>query len=53
MHGNTKIVGKVGKFDRLSMVCYFREGMLKCGTREEELLRAKKHGMFITKELNV
>jgi len=51
IHGNTKIKAKQGNYNRVSVVCYLREGMLKCGSMEEEIARAKKHGAFITREL--
>lgn len=51
IHGNTKFNAKHGSFNRISVVCYLREGMLKCGSWEDELNRAKKHGAFISKEL--
>jgi len=35
IHGNTPITGKEG-FERISLVCYFREAMLELGTREYE-----------------
>lgn len=40
-HGNTPIVPK-GRFERLSMVFYYRENMLECESPEQELERAKK-----------
>ena len=51
VHGNTDFKGTYGNYERISIVCYFRDGIQKCGSREQELARAKKHGMFITKEL--
>lgn len=39
-HGNSKIVGR-GRWARYSFVFYFREGIIECGSAEEELLRAK------------
>lgn len=52
IHGNTEMVGKLGDFQRLSLVMYLREGILKCGSMEEELQRAKIHGQKITKEID-
>ncbi len=40
-HGNTPILGYRGKFNRLSLVFYYREKMAKCGSAEQEFLRAK------------
>lgn len=40
-HGNTPIVGKPGKFERISCVFYYRRDMFKCGSAEQELERAK------------
>ena len=51
IHGNTNFIAKKGSFNRVSVICYLREGMLKCGTIEEELERAKIHGAFISREL--
>ena len=51
IHGNTNFGAKHGSFNRISVVCYLREGMLKCGSMKEELNRAKKHGAFISREL--
>jgi hypothetical protein len=51
IHGNTDFKGMYGNYERISVVCYFRDNIQKCGTTAEELERAKKHGMFITKEL--
>jgi hypothetical protein len=39
-HGNTPLVGIEGEYDRISVVCYFREGMIHCGTTAEEYARA-------------
>lgn len=41
MHGNTPIYGKVGGYERVSCVLYFRERMQDCGTAAQELARAK------------
>ncbi len=41
MHGNTAMYGKAHGFKRVSLVCYYRERMIDCGTAEEELKRAK------------
>lgn len=41
-HGNTEMNGKIGKFERISLVFYYREGMAECGSAEEELSRAKQ-----------
>jgi hypothetical protein len=43
-HGNTKIKGKFGLYERLSCVFYYREHMHICGSAEQELERAKKYG---------
>ena len=51
VHGNTKLEGKLGNYNRISLVCYFRQGITKCGTMLQEVERAKKHGAFITREL--
>lgn len=41
MHGNTPIFGKVGGYTRVSLVLYYRERMIDCGTAAQELERAK------------
>lgn len=43
-HGNTPIVGKYKQFHRISLVCYYRSNMIKCGTLAQEIERAKKYG---------
>lgn len=42
MHGNTTIYGKTGMFHRTSVVLYYRENMINCGSAEQELMIAKK-----------
>lgn len=42
MHGNTPIYGKTGDFRRVSLVCYYRERMIDCGSATQELERAKR-----------
>jgi len=41
-HGNTPIVLEDKNAVRLSLVMYYREKMIKCGTMEQELERAKR-----------
>lgn len=43
-HGNTPLKGVSKRYERVSVVCYYRENMWKCGSAEQELERAKKHG---------
>jgi hypothetical protein len=45
-HGNTPLIKEDKNATRLSLVMYYRENMIKCGTMEEEIKRAKtrKHG---------
>ena len=40
VHGNTE-VEKITYFERISIVCYYREKMIYCGTKQYELDRAK------------
>lgn len=40
-HGNTPIIKDDPSAIRLSLVMYYRENMIKCGTMEEELKRVK------------
>ena len=40
-HGNTPIIKDDPKAVRLSLVMYYRENMIHCGTMKEELQRAK------------
>jgi hypothetical protein len=41
MHGNLPLRGKVGEFERVSLVLYVRENMHKCLSPEEEIAQAK------------
>lgn len=41
-HGNSPI-HPTGKYERLSLVFYYRDGMKECGTVEEELENARQH----------
>jgi len=45
-HGNTPLIKEDKNATRLSLVMYYRENMIKCGSIEEEVNRAKnrKHG---------
>lgn len=40
-HSNTALVGNPQRYERITMVCYFREKMVQCGTMAEELARVK------------
>jgi len=40
-HGNTKIVPLSKDYQRCTLVFYYRDDMQKCGTKEQELERAK------------
>ena len=40
-HCNTPLVGDGEKFRRYSLVMYYRDNMIKCGTSEENLEYAK------------
>jgi len=40
VHGNTE-AEKISYFERISIVCYYREKMIYCGTKQYELDRAK------------
>ena len=40
LHGNTELIRK-GYYERISVVCYYREKMIYCGDAEYELKRAK------------
>ena len=42
LHGNTKLVGDGGTFERLSLVCYFRELMTRCLPLPQELRRYQR-----------
>lgn len=41
-HGNTRMKGKLGTFERISLVFYYREKMIECGSPEEEAERANQ-----------
>ena len=43
-HGNTVLRGKFKQFTRISLVCYYRSNMIKCGTMQQEIERAKRNG---------
>lgn len=38
IHGNTDFSGEIG-YERISLVCYFRENMIECGEEKYERLR--------------
>lgn len=40
-HGNTPLVGRPGRYERVSCVFYYRASMVNCGSATEELERAK------------
>lgn len=40
-HGNTPLIGIKGTFERISLVCYYREAIIECGTAAQEMDRAK------------
>lgn len=41
LHGNTKITGMSKDYQRCTLVFYYREEMIKCGTAAQELARAQ------------
>ena len=41
-HGNTAIVPTRDDYERISVVCYYRSAMIRCGTAEAELEKAKR-----------
>lgn len=41
IHGNTKIIPLTKDYQRCTMVFYYREEMIKCGTAADELARAQ------------
>ena len=51
IHGNTELIGEYGEYERISLVCYMREKMMRCGTIKEEIERAKKYGAKISEEI--
>ena len=42
MHGNTPFVGDPGSYERLSVVAYYRAGMIECGSAKQEYERANR-----------
>lgn len=50
-HGNTKIVPLSKDYQRCTLVFYYRDDMQKCGTKEQELERAKS-GKDFSKDFN-
>ena len=49
LHGNTELKKK-GWYERISVVCYYREKMIYCGNAEYELNRAKTNTKKIATE---
>ena len=49
LHGNTEIIRK-GFYERISVVCYYREKMIYCGNADYELNRAKTNTKKIADE---
>jgi hypothetical protein len=49
LHGNTEIIRK-SFYERISVVCYYREKMIFCGNAEYELNRAKTNTKKIADE---
>lgn len=41
-HGNTTFIGKAGRYERISLVFYYRQSMFECGSAQDELQRAKE-----------
>lgn len=41
VHGNSPIIGIENLYERISLVLYYREKMVNCGTADEEVDRAK------------
>lgn len=41
-HGNTPLIAKTPNFERISLVMYYRENMIKCKSAEEEQELAKR-----------
>lgn len=50
-HGNAPILRFGNKAQRCSLVFYYRNGMVQCGSHEEELERAKIYGSKIGENL--
>lgn len=42
IHGNTSILGDPARYERITVVCYYRANMIACGSPAEELLRVKQ-----------
>jgi hypothetical protein len=40
LHGNTSFQGTPGTYERLSIVAYYRAGMIDCGSAAQENARA-------------
>ena len=52
LHGNTEIIRK-GFYERISVVCYYREKMIYCGDSEYELNRAKTNTKKVADEQEI
>jgi hypothetical protein len=42
VHGNTALVGHAARYERMTVVCYYRANMRACGSPADELARAKQ-----------
>lgn len=44
VHGNTPFEGRIGRYERISLVFYYREKLLRCGTAQEEFNKSREWG---------
>lgn len=42
-HGNTKLESNDEEFERISVVCYYRQKMYECSSMEKEMKKKEKH----------
>jgi hypothetical protein len=44
VHANTPFVGRIGRYERISLVFYYRQKLLKCARAEEEFAKSREWG---------
>ncbi len=44
VHGNTPFVGRIGRFERISLVFYYRQKLLQCDTAAAEYAKSREWG---------
>lgn len=44
VHGNTPFQGKIGRYERISLVFYYRQRLLRCASADEEFQKSREWG---------